>query len=202
MASHQFLCLFTLWRNRDGTGRSRAAGGAGRTPGRAGAVGQRLKRAVWKISGGGTIMGQKKGAPDDGVTRVNPKYPPGTEGAVVAKRTFGEHWLAWQARRAGKDENDAIASYRLRKEADSFARQAEQARVAALPPEKPVKLWSLGVSIEHGGVYTLNTAIRKRLGDLANATAQMGSTSSSKHTLGAAAGAAVNPVTLPLAPFL
>ena len=147
-------------------------------------------------------MGQKKGAPDDGVTRVNPKYPPGTEGAVVAKRTFGEHWLAWQARRAGKDENDAIASYRLRKEADSFARQAEQARVAALPPEKPVKLWSLGVSIEHGGVYTLNTAIRKRLGDLANATAQMGSTSSSKHTLGAAAGAAVNPVTLPLAPFL
>ena len=23
MASHQFLCLFTLWRNRDGTGRSR-----------------------------------------------------------------------------------------------------------------------------------------------------------------------------------
>src|SRR6266496_2495197 len=40
MASHQFLCLFTLWRNRDGTGRSRAAGGAGRTPGRAGAVGQ------------------------------------------------------------------------------------------------------------------------------------------------------------------
>ena len=26
MASHQFLCLFTLWRNRDGTDRSRAAG--------------------------------------------------------------------------------------------------------------------------------------------------------------------------------
>lgn len=120
----------------------------------------------------------------------------------MAKRTFGERWLARQARRAGQDEDDAVASYRLRKEAESFARQVEQARVAALPPEKPVKLWSLGVSIEHGGVYTLNTAIRRRLGDLAGATAQMGSTSSSKHTLGSAAGAAVNPITLPLAPFL
>jgi hypothetical protein len=103
--------------------------------------------------------------------------------------------------RAGKDENDAIASYRLQKEAESFARRAEQARVAALPPEKPVRLWSLGVSIEHGGVYT-NRAIRRRLGDLAGTTAQMGSTSSSKHTLGSAAGAAMNPITLPLAPFL
>lgn len=37
---------------------------------------------------------------------------------------------------------------------------------------------------------------------MAGASAQMGSTSSSKHTLGAAAVAAVNPVTLPLAPFL
>lgn len=120
----------------------------------------------------------------------------------MAKRTFGERWLAWQARRVGADEDEAIASYRLRKEAESFAWQAEQARVAALPPEKPVKLRSLGVSIEHGGVYTLNTAIRRRLGDLADATAQMGSTSSSKHTLGSAAGAAVNPITVPLAPFL
>jgi hypothetical protein len=30
----------------------------------------------------------------------------------------------------------------------------------------------------------------------------MSGTSSSKHTLGAAAGAAVNPITMPLAPFL
>ncbi len=120
----------------------------------------------------------------------------------MAERTFGERWVARQARRLGKDEDDAIASYQLRKEAESFARHAEQARVAALPPEKPVKFWSLGLLIEHGGVYTLNTAIRRRLGDLTGATAQMGSTSSSKHTLGSAAGAAVNPVTLPLAPFL
>jgi hypothetical protein len=120
----------------------------------------------------------------------------------MTKRTLAERWLARQARRAGKGEAEAVASYRMRKEAESFARQAEQARVAALPPVKPVRLSSLGVSIEHGGVYTLNTSIRRRLGDLAGATAQMGSTSSSKHTLGAAAGAAVNPVTLPLAPFL
>jgi hypothetical protein len=120
----------------------------------------------------------------------------------MMKRTFAERLVARAARRAGQDEDEAIASYRLRKEAESFAWQAEQARVAALPPVKPVKLWSLGVSVEHGGVYTLNTAIRRRLGDLAGATAQMGSTSSSKHTLGAAAGAAVNPITLPLAPFL
>jgi len=30
-ASHQFLCLFTLWRNRDGTGRSRAGLGRWRS---------------------------------------------------------------------------------------------------------------------------------------------------------------------------
>jgi hypothetical protein len=40
MTSHQFLCFFMSWRNRDGTGRSRAAGSAGRTPRRVGAVGQ------------------------------------------------------------------------------------------------------------------------------------------------------------------
>jgi hypothetical protein len=120
----------------------------------------------------------------------------------MTKLTLAERWLARQARRAGKDEEQAIASYRLRKEAESFAWQAEQSRVAALLPVKPVRLHSLGICLENGGVWTLNTAIRRRLGDLAGATAQMGGTSSSKHTLGAAAGAALNPVTMPLAPFL
>jgi hypothetical protein len=122
-------------------------------------------------------------------------------GEVVTSRTIAERWLARQARLAGKDEDEAIASYRLRKEAEAFDRHTEQARVAALPPVKPVRLHNLGVSLEHGSVYTLGT-VRRRLGDLTGATAQMGSTSSTKHTLGAAAGAAVNPVTLPLAPFL
>jgi hypothetical protein len=118
------------------------------------------------------------------------------------KRTLAERWLARQARRAGRDEDDAIASYRLRKESESFERQAEQSRIAALFPVKPVKLWSLGVSVEHGAVYSMDTLVRRRLGALAGASAQMGTTSSTKHTLGTAAGAALNPITLPLAPFL
>jgi hypothetical protein len=73
------------------------------------------------------------------------------------KRTIPERWLAWQARRAGKDEKQAIASYRLRKEAESFAEQAERSRLAALTPFKPVKLWKLEVTVEHGSVYRLNT---------------------------------------------
>jgi len=38
-----------LWLNRDGTGRSRAAGGAGRTPRQAGAVGQPTARLLTNI---------------------------------------------------------------------------------------------------------------------------------------------------------
>ena len=119
----------------------------------------------------------------------------------MTRRTFAERWIARQARLAGKDEEQAVASCRLRKEAGLSRGKLSRPGLTRCP-EKPVRLWSLGVSVEHDGVYTLNTAIRRRLGDLAGAAAQMGSSSSSKHTLGTAAGAAVNPITLPLAPFL
>jgi hypothetical protein len=51
----------------------------------------------------------------------------------MTKLTLAERWLARQARRAGKDENEVIASFRLRKE-ESFAWQAEQAKGRGAAP--------------------------------------------------------------------
>jgi hypothetical protein len=64
-AFHQFLCLFSLWRNRNGTGRYRVAGRpAAPPPGRAlGAVKPRqLLKAIGLPVPHGTCNGQRKSA--------------------------------------------------------------------------------------------------------------------------------------------
>jgi hypothetical protein len=89
------------------------------------------------------------------------------------RRTFSERMVARYARRAGVDEEQAIARFHAAKAADDAQRQAEKAMINAARPV--ARFNSLGVQIMDNGDIHTSTGFGKgrRLGPAAGAHAEM-----------------------------